>query len=93
MYITKSARTGDEIRDLRNILDTSLSNVSRDPNLDPILLEHESRKLDESLGYGRSLTPRRRSPGRTASPGRYGLSSSPAYRSPRSPILRRKLKQ
>ena len=94
MYISKSARAGDEIRDLRNVLDTSLSNVMRDPSLDPLLLEHESRKLDDSLGYSRSVTPRRRSPGRTSSPGRVSYTSTPVYRTaPRSPILRRKLKQ
>ena len=47
---SRSARTGDDIREIRNILDTSLSNVARDPNLDSILLEQEAKKLDESLG-------------------------------------------
>jgi len=46
---SRSARTGDDIREIRNILDTSLSNVARDPNLDSILLEQEVRKLDESI--------------------------------------------
>lgn len=49
---SRSARTGDDIREIRNILDSSLSNVARDPNLDSILLEQEARKLDESIGGG-----------------------------------------
>ena len=89
-YISKSVRTGDEIRDLRNILDSSLNVVSRDPALDPLLLEHESRKLDESLGYGVSfkesptrLSPRRRSPVRSSSPIRLNrVTSTPSGRSP-----------
>jgi rootletin len=94
-YFTKSARAGEEIRDIRSILDTSLSTVGRDMSLDPMLLEHETRKLDESLDLG-GYRPRHRSPGRTHSPGRGGLmvSSTPAFRpgrSPRSPILRKKL--
>lgn len=48
--LSRSARTGDDIREIRSILDTSLSNVARDPNLDSILLEQEAKKLDESLG-------------------------------------------
>lgn len=98
-YFTKSARAGDEIRDIRSILDNSLSTVGRDPSLDPLLLEHESRKLDESLDLGGYSSHRRRSPIRTTSPGRMGgmtMTSTPAFRpgrSPRSPILRRKLKQ
>ncbi|GFS25857.1 rootletin, partial [Elysia marginata] len=98
-YISQSARAGEDIRDLRSVLDHSLTNVIRDPNLDPILLDQEAKRLDESLGYSRSgglSTPRRsaRSPGRTLSPGRgvLGYSSSPQYRAQRSPILRRKIK-
>lgn len=49
LYISRSVRTGDEIRDIRHILDNSLSNVTRDTSLDPILLEHEAKKLDNSL--------------------------------------------
>ena len=100
-YISQSARAGEDIRDLRSVLDHSLTTVIRDPNLDPILLDQESKRLDESLGYSRTgglSTPRRsaRSPGRTLSPGRGGVlgygSSSPQYRAQRSPILRRKIK-
>ena len=96
-YFTKSARAGEDIRDIRSILDTSLSSVGRDPNLDPLLLEHEARKLDESLDLGGYSGHRRRSPVRTTSPGRMGgMISTPVFRpgrNPRSPILRRKLKQ
>nr|KAG5692081.1 hypothetical protein BaRGS_021513 [Batillaria attramentaria] len=97
-YISKSARAGDDIRDLRSVLDNSLATVGRDASLDPILLEHETRKLDESLDIsGYSSVGRRRSPVRGSSPGRLGgVTSTPAFRpgrSPRSPILRRKLKQ
>ena len=49
-FYSRSARTGEDIREIRSILDTSLSNVARDPNLDSILLEQEAKKLDESLG-------------------------------------------
>jgi hypothetical protein len=48
-YISRSARTGEELRDIRCILDSSLSNVTRDQSLDPLLLETETRKLDDSL--------------------------------------------
>ena len=68
-YISRSARAGDEISDLRNVLDSSLSVVARDPSLDPTLLEVETRKLDDSLdvhGYpGKPGQTRRRSPLRT----------------------------
>lgn len=96
-YISKSTRTGEEIRDIRSVLDNSLQNVGRDGSLDPILLEHETRKLDESLdrsGYSPSPIGRRRSPVRSNSPPRFsGLTSTPAYHASRSPMMRRKLKQ
>jgi len=49
---SRSARADSEIRDIRNILDTSLSNVAREANLDAILLEHETQKLNDSIGGG-----------------------------------------
>ncbi|XP_021361091.1 rootletin-like [Mizuhopecten yessoensis] len=55
-YISRSSRTGDEIRDIRNILDGSLSAVTRHPDLDPLLLETETRKLDDSMDF-RSTSP------------------------------------
>ncbi|XP_053390554.1 rootletin-like [Mercenaria mercenaria] len=46
-YIQRSARTGDEINDIRSMLDNSLTTVGRDPSLDRQLLEIETRKLDD----------------------------------------------
>ncbi|XP_076086637.1 uncharacterized protein LOC143057256 isoform X1 [Mytilus galloprovincialis] len=95
LYISRSARTGDEIRDIRSILDSSLSNVTRDQSLDPLIMETETRKLDESLefrGSYRSQPRRRTSPNRT--PMKYSdrLTSTPAMRRTQSPIaLRKKL--
>ncbi|KAK3104963.1 hypothetical protein FSP39_014171 [Pinctada imbricata] len=95
-YISRSARTGDEIQNLRNVLDSSLSNVTRDQSLDPLLLETETRKLDESFDFNRSL-PQRSAPRRRTSPlrssGRYGgYTSTPNIRRSVSPMsLRKKL--
>lgn len=36
---------------------SSLTNVSRDNELDPLLLEHEARKLDETAGYHSAAPP------------------------------------
>ena len=94
-YISRSARTGDEIREIRSVLDSSLSNVTRDQSLDPLILETETRKLDDSLDFRGSYRtqPRRKtSPGR--SPFKYSdrLTSTPAMRRTQSPIaLRKKL--
>lgn len=77
-YISKSARAGDEIRDLRGVLDNSLRNVSRDPQLDSLLLEAETRKLDESMDFTPSrLRPRSPGPARSQSPGRRAMTSTP----------------
>ena len=72
-YISRSVRAGEDIADIRSMLDQSLTKVATDPELDPLLLEQESRRLEESLGYRRpeKVAPRRRgaSPGgRTGSP-------------------------
>lgn len=94
-YISRSSRTGDEIRLLRSSLDDSLTAVLRDPTLDPMLLEHQTKKLDDTLEY-HSRPTRQRSPLRAGSPLRYGaLASTPAFRrSGRSPLgMRQKLKQ
>lgn len=83
-YISRSARTGDEIKDIRNILDNSLSNIARDPSLDPILLDQETRKLDDSLRFSSPtrLSPRHRSPVRKSSPARQvRITSTPTSRS------------
>ena len=93
-YISRSARTGDEIRDIRSMLDTSMTNVTRDQSLDPLLLETETRKLDESLDFVQPYQPRtsarRRSPNRGPKYG--GLTSTPTLRRTGSPSssIRRK---
>lgn len=48
LYISRSSRAGDDLKDLRSLLGDSLSAVSRDRTLDPILLEHEIKKLDDA---------------------------------------------
>ena len=48
-YISRSAKTGDEIADIRSMLDQSLTRVAFDPDVDPILLEQEKKKLGELL--------------------------------------------
>ena len=47
-YISRSAKTGDEIADIRSMLDQSLTRVAFDPDVDPILLDQEKKKLGES---------------------------------------------
>ena len=92
-YISRSVRTGDEIKDIRNILDGSLHNVMRDPSLDPILLEAESKKLDDTVvDYHSSLAPtkltpsrRRHSPTRGGSPTRLGRVTTSTPGSLRAP--------
>ena len=95
-YISRSARTGDEIRDIRSMLDSSLSNVTRDQSLDPLLLETETRKLDDSLefrgSYRTPQTRRRTSPNRSQLRYSDRLTSTPAMRRTQSPVaLRKKL--
>jgi len=95
-YISRSARAGDEISHIRNILDGSLTNVSRDPNLDAMLLEHEAKKLDDSLDLHTiptRLSPRHRSPARPHSPNRMQRNITPARSSLRragSPLSSRR---
>jgi hypothetical protein len=90
-YIQRSARTGEEIGEIRSMLDNSLTTVGRDPSLDRQLLEIETRKLDDSIdGHGYPRTPtRRRSPLRTP-PTR--LAQSPLRRTV-SPMTSRKYKK
>ncbi len=45
-FLSQTAKTGDEIRDLRSMLDKSLSTVSRDAS--PHRIDAEMRKLDEA---------------------------------------------
>ena len=82
-YISRSSRNADEIKDIRSALDTSLGTVSRDPSLDPMLLEVEAKKLDDTIDYHSGVSPikmtpsrRRVSPNRSGSPVRFGRTSS-----------------
>ena len=70
MYIAHSSRAGNELAEVCDALDASLSKVARNPELDPILLEHESRKLDELVEMHSPKMSRRRSPTRALSPTR-----------------------
>lgn len=93
-YIQRSARAGDEISDIRSMLDTSLTTVGRDPSLDQHLLEIETRKLDDTIdvhGYPARVPTRRRSPVRTP-PTRIGA-ASPFRRTPGSPMAMRKMRK
>lgn len=76
-YITHSSRAGNEINNLRNAFDSSLGKVIRNPDLDPILLEHEAKKLDNAIenrrrstSPGRAYSKRQGSPVRSGSPSR-----------------------
>lgn len=57
MYVLRSSRTGREMQQLRQTLGDSLRTVSQDPTLDALLLEHETRKLDNTLANTASLPP------------------------------------
>ena len=46
-YISRSVKTGEEIADIRSMLDQSLTTVAYDPEIDPILLEQQTKKLGE----------------------------------------------
>jgi rootletin len=77
LYLVRSAAlTDNDINDLQKVLDNSLRKVSNNPDIDPILLEHETKKLDaaiESSKAARSLSPQARlspSPVRRQSPTR-----------------------
>ena len=64
-FLTHTASADEEIRNLHSILSDSLHTVSRDPLLDPVLLDIETRRLNESIGGYQFETPvRHRSPTR-----------------------------
>ena len=77
-YISHSVRANDEIQDLRQALDGSLQKVAHNAELDPILLEHESKKLDD-LVESHSPRLRRRSPNRNPPPALLGYLPTPAF--------------
>lgn len=56
-YVLRSSRAGREMQHLRQALGDSLRTVSQDPSLDALLLEHEARKLDNTLSHTTSLPP------------------------------------
>ena len=71
-FLSRSFRTGQEIRSLRQALGDSLRNVSMDPNT----LESETRRLDTTLDLHKSASQASLlSPMRDLSPG-IGLKSS-----------------
>ncbi|XP_026278331.2 rootletin isoform X2 [Frankliniella occidentalis] len=57
LYVLRSSRAGREMQHLRQALGDSLRTVSQDPALDALLLEHEARKLDNSLATATSPMP------------------------------------
>ncbi|XP_063909729.1 rootletin isoform X3 [Zophobas morio] len=56
-YVLRSTKAGREMQQLRQALGDSLRTVSQDPSLDALLLEHEARKLDNTLSNTASLPP------------------------------------
>jgi rootletin len=64
-FLNHSVNADDEIKNLHSILSESLHTVSRDPILDPVLLDIETRRLNESMGsYIHEAPVRHRSPNR-----------------------------
>lgn len=56
-YVMRSSKAGREMQQLRQALGDSLRTVSQDPSVDALLLEHEARKLDNTLSSTASLPP------------------------------------
>ncbi len=64
-FLNHTVNADEEIKNLHSILTDSLNTVARDPVLDPILLDMETRRLNESMGSYIHETPvRHRSPTR-----------------------------
>lgn len=64
-FLNRTACADEEIKNLHTILTDSLTTVSREPTLDPILLEIETRRLNESMGnYIHEVPVRHKSPSR-----------------------------
>ncbi|XP_066156628.1 rootletin isoform X1 [Euwallacea fornicatus] len=72
-YVLRSTKAGREMQQLRQALGDSLRTVSQDPSVDALLLEHEARKLDNTLSSTSSLPPA------------LGLPSSLSYRRSMTP--------
>ncbi|XP_050294395.1 rootletin isoform X2 [Anthonomus grandis grandis] len=56
-YVLRSTKAGREMQQLRQALGDSLRTVSQDPAIDALLLEHEARKLDNTVSSTASLPP------------------------------------
>ncbi|CRK87834.1 CLUMA_CG001622, isoform A [Clunio marinus] len=56
LYILRSSRAGREAQQLRQTLGDSLRNVAQEP-IDPVLLENETRRLDNAATMTHSLPP------------------------------------
>ncbi|XP_077288901.1 ciliary rootlet coiled-coil, rootletin [Arctopsyche grandis] len=51
LFVLRSGRAGRDMQRLRTALGDSLRTVSQEPALDSLLLEHEARKLDNTLAH------------------------------------------
>ena len=64
-FLSHTANADEEIKTLHTILSDSLNTVTRDPIFDPVLLDIETRRLNESMGsYIHEAPVRHRSPNR-----------------------------
>ena len=65
-FLNHTVNADEEIKNLHSILSDSLNTVSRsDPLFDPVLLDIETRRLNESMGsYQHEAPVRHRSPNR-----------------------------
>ena len=60
-YISRSVKTGEEIADIRSMLDHSLTKVAYDPSIDPDDLPDEWPGFDQVIDDLRILSHPRRS--------------------------------
>ena len=64
-FLSHTANADEDIRNLHTILSDSLNTVTREPVFDPMLLDIETRRLNESMGnYIHEAPVRHRSPNR-----------------------------
>lgn len=72
-FLTQTATADEQIKNMHNVLSDSLNAVSREPFLDGVLLDYETRRLNESLnGFIHEQPTRHRSPTRRSfSPSKY----------------------
>ena len=76
-FLNQSTAADDQIKNLHHVLADSLSAVARDPYMDPLLLDYETRRLNDSIGgYVHEQPVRHRSPNRRSfSPNKFKLLS------------------